>query len=51
MGVTAFINTLFLTPMTTAQIILGGVIILASALLTFLFSCPLTAYVFSKKEY
>lgn len=51
MGLTTFINTLFPTPMTTTQIILGGVIILASALLVFIFSCPLTAYVYLKKEY
>lgn len=51
MGLTTFINTLFPAPMTTTQIILGGVIILASALLVFIFSCPLTAYVYHKKEY
>lgn len=51
MGLTTFINTLFPAPMTTTQIILGGVIILASALLVFILSCPLTAYVYRKKEY
>lgn len=51
MGLTTFINTLFPAPMTTAQIILGGVMILASALVAFLFSCPLTVYVFRRKEY
>ena len=50
MGLTTFINTLFPSPMTTAQIISGGVIILACAILAFLFSCPLTAYIYRKKE-
>lgn len=51
MGLTTFINTLFPAPMTTTQIILGGGIILACALLVFGFSCPLTAHVYRKKEY
>lgn len=51
MGLTTFINTLFPAPMTTIQIILGGAIILASALFVFVLSCPLTAYVYQKKEY
>ena len=51
MGLTAFINTLFPTPMTTTQIISGGMIILASALLVFILSCPLTVCVYHKKEY
>lgn len=51
MGLTALINTLFPTRMTTIQIILGGVIILASASLAFVLSCPLTAYIYYKKEY
>lgn len=50
-GLTTFINTLFPVPMTTAQIILGGMIILASALLVFIFSYPLTAYLYHKREY
>lgn len=50
-GLTTFINTLFPAPMTTTQIILGGVIILASALLVFILSCPLTVYIYRKKEY
>ncbi len=51
MGLTTLINTLFPAPMTTIQVILGGVIILASALLAFVLSCPLTAYVYHKREY
>ncbi len=51
MGLTTLINTLFPAPMTTVQIILGGIIILASAMLVFALSCPLTAYVYHKKEY
>jgi len=51
MGLTSFINTLFPAPMTTIQVISGGVIILASALLTFVLSCPLTVSVYQKREY
>ncbi len=51
MGLIAYINTLFPTPMTTAQIIVCSVIILASALLVFVLSCPLTAYIYRKREY
>ena len=40
MGLTTLINTLFPAPMTTMQIILGGVIIFACALLVFVISCP-----------
>ena len=48
---TTLINTLFPAPMTTMQIILGGVIIFACALLVFVISCPVTAYVYRKREY
>ncbi len=51
MGLTTLINTLFPASMTTIQVILGGVMILASALLAFVLSCPLTAYVYHKREY
>ena len=51
MGLTTLINTLFPAPMTTMQIILGGVIIFACALLVFVISCPVTAYVYHKREY
>lgn len=51
MGLTTFINILFPAPMTTIQIILGGVMILVSALVVFIFSCPLTICVYRKKEY
>lgn len=37
--------------MTTMQIILGGAIIFACALLIFVISCPVTAYVYHKREY
>ena len=50
MGLTTFINTLFPAPMTAAQIIFGGMIILASALLVFIISCPLSTCVYQKKE-
>ncbi len=51
MGLTTFINTLFPSPMTTTQVILGGIIILVSALLIFAFSCPLTVCIYYKREY
>lgn len=51
MGLTTLINTLFPTRMSTIQIILGGVIILASALFIFIMSCPLTVAIWHKKEY
>lgn len=51
MGLTTLINTLFPAPMTTTQVILGGVIIFACALLVFAISCPVTAYVYHKREY
>lgn len=50
MGLTTLINTLFPAHMTTMQIIWGGVIILASASLAFALSCPLTAYIYRKRE-
>ncbi len=51
MGLSALINTLFPAPMTTTQIILGGIIILVCALLVFVASCPVTTYLYRKKEY
>lgn len=51
MGLTTFINSLFPTPMTTIQIILGGSIIFVWALLAFIISCPVTTYIFRRKEY
>lgn len=50
MGITTIINTLFPTPMAAIQIILAGVIILASAFCVFLVSCPLTIAIYHKKE-
>ncbi len=50
MGLTTFIDTLFPAPMTTIQIILGGAIILASALFVFVLSCLLTVYIYQKKN-
>lgn len=51
MGLTTLLNTLFPVRMTAMQIILSGMLILASALLAFILSCPLTAYICQKKEY
>lgn len=51
MSLTTLLNTLFPSPMTTFHIILGGMIILISALSAFALSCPLTIHIFRKKEY
>lgn len=51
MGLTTFINSLFPEKMTTLQIVLGGIFILACALLAFSLSFPLTVGIFKKKEY
>ena len=51
MGLTTLINSFFPTGMTTLQIILSGMVILACGILTFTLSCPLTVIVFRKKEY
>lgn len=50
MGLTTFINIQFPAPMTASQVILGGVLILAGALLLFGISCPLTAYIYHKRQ-
>lgn len=50
MGLTAFINTLF-PDMTTLQLILSGMMILACAGLAFTLSYPLTVGIFKRKEY
>lgn len=42
MGLITFVNTLWPTPMTTLQMITGGMIILTCAALAFILSCPLT---------
>ncbi len=51
MGLTTLINQLFPAGMTTLQILMSGAGILACGILIFTLSCPLTAYVFRKKEY
>lgn len=51
MILSTLLNTLFPSPMTTFQVILGGMIILACALLAFALSYPLTVSIFRKKEY
>lgn len=50
MGLAAFINTLF-PDMTTLQLILSGMTILACAGLAFTLSYPLTVGIFKRKEY
>ena len=51
MGLTTLVNTLFPSPMTTMQILLGGAVIFVCALLAFVISCPITAYILYQKEY
>lgn len=51
MGLITLINSLFPSPMTTLQVILGGMLIFACGLLAFALSCPLTIGIFKKKEY
>ncbi|MDE6530582.1 MAG: ABC-2 transporter permease [Lachnospiraceae bacterium] len=51
MGLSTFVNTLFPAPMSTVQIILGGIIILACALIVFILAYPLTVSLYYKKEY
>lgn len=51
MALITFVNTLFPAPAAAVQIVLGGGIILISALLTFAVSCPLTILICRKKEY
>lgn len=50
-ALTTLINTLYPAPMTTPQVIFGGAIIIATALVVFVLSCPLTAYIYRKREY
>ena len=50
-GLTALINTLFPSPMTETQVISGSAIIFACALLAFAVSCPVTVYIYLRKEY
>ncbi len=49
--ITAGINSLFGPHMSTAQIILGAAMVFVCALLTFFLSCPLTAFLFQRKEF
>lgn len=51
LGLTALINSLFPAPMTEAQVISGGAIIFACALLAFAVSCPVTVCIYRRKEY
>ena len=51
-GISLFMGAiLFPAPMTATQILLGGAIIFVCALLAFVISCPITAYIYHKKEY
>lgn len=51
MGLTTLINSLFPGKMTASQVIWGGMLILACAVLAFALSFPLTVAIFKKKEY
>lgn len=50
-GIAGIINTLFPRPMSMMQLILGGIIILICALSAFAVSCPVTTYIYQKREY
>lgn len=50
-GISVLINSFFPNGMTTRQSILGGTAVLACAALAFILSCPLTVYLFQRKEY
>ncbi len=51
MGITTLINNFFPEGMTCVQIILGGVLILACAVIAIVLSYPITVCVFRRKEY
>ncbi len=51
MGLTAWMNHLFPAGMTPLQIIGSGMMILVCGVLAFAASCPLTVWIFRKKEY
>lgn len=51
MGITTLINIMFGTNMTSLQIILGAMIILACSLMAFALSYPVTVAIFKRKEY
>lgn len=51
MGISSLINSLFPNGMTTRQNILGCTAVVACAALAFILSCPLTVYLFQRKEY
>lgn len=51
MGIITFINVMFGTDMTSLQIILGAMIILACSLMAFALSYPVTVAIFRRKEY
>lgn len=51
MGLSTFVNTLFPASMSTVQIILGGIIIVACALIVYILAYPLTVSLYYKKEF
>ncbi len=51
MGLTALINKLYPGNMTSRQIVLSGVFMIACGAAAFLLSCPVAAGVFRRKEY
>lgn len=51
MGLTALINKLYPGNMTPRQIILSGIFMVVCGAAAFAVSCPLTVWVFKKKEY
>lgn len=51
MGLATLINIFFPYGMTASQILISGVMILVCSILVFAVSCPLTAFIFQKREY
>lgn len=51
MGLTAWINKLYPGNMTTRQIILSGIFMVACSAAAFVVSCPVAVGIFKKKEY
>lgn len=51
MGLTALVNAPFPAPMTQAQILFGGAMIIGCALAAFGISCPVATCIYRRKEY
>ncbi|MBP3474700.1 MAG: hypothetical protein J6K48_00045 [Lachnospiraceae bacterium] len=51
MGIVSLLNYLFDAPLTSLQLVINGISILLFAAVCFLFSCPISILIFSRKEY